>query len=545
MLMSNQETNSKNQIESKYMELSSIHLEPIVLKISQNNEHVLIDMYRKYLEETLNNITNLDEELKIIKQYFGNRFIIVKEDVSKLVTYPDNYKYDFDGNVSDLCKNFINKHNNKDSKITTKYNYYKNNNRATTFGFQSFSSRYLPYKTTHHNETYRIPKTSLEHYKELFKKYVVQEIIKDRNRYRFIINYIYEPGKYPDKSPGIFFDNTKNLLTAEQIQILEEKINRLLKIRKGKSVLYHIESFTSTYLSEIYLNQFNNNYQFDKLQKYNKVVEYPTLQTTESSEQFIGNIYDIIKQLPRGTKVINVETILRQDLIWRFLKFQTLMKEKYPNKPSNYKIDIGYHGTKEDRLHTIISDGLMIPREDNGLSHLTCGARYGNGIYLSPDPRFSMHYCRGDSCLLVCAVIPGRKYVCTTNIWNGQLVNGYDSHISTDKTELVLFDEAQVLPCVIIHFNITEMYQDWWDVYYNGTKKKLTYREKMNRMNKKEKKEYLKSFASYLPYGFGNGNRFEVEDVIFPDEIDDYEADVEWHGTIDNSHYNKYQKNRF
>jgi hypothetical protein len=528
--------------ESKYMELTPNHLYSVVDELEKSQEHLLIDMYRPHLEKTLETITTLEEEFDILKKYFNGRFIKIKDGIYRLATFPDNYTFNFEKNNAVLCELFIEHCNSKNSGVIRSNLLHRS--KINSYGYQSFAPVYKKANPSSYI-SHRIIRNNIQNYKNRFKNFILKEIEKDRNKYCFYINYIIDIDNYPDKPPVIFFDDRKELLDGVQMIELENKINRLLEIRKGNVVLYHIEAFTSFYLSEIAITNETQTKSSNYLDRYNDKIEYPTLKLTHTPDEFVGDIYDIIKTMPRGTKISNVETILRQDLIWRFMKYKAMIKDKYPGKPGNWKMETGFHGTRKDRLSSIVRDGLMIPGNNNGLNAYTTGARYGNGIYLSPDPRFSMHYCRGDSCLLICAMIPGKQYTCSSNHWESELQKGYDSHISIDKTEMVLFDEAQILPCAIIHFTTTDMYQDWWDVYYNGVKKKLTYREQMKSMNKKEKTQFLESFgSSMLPYGFGRGKKCCFENLIFPDEMDD-ETNVEWYGDVDNEQYNLFQTSRF
>lgn len=78
-------------------------------------------------------------------------------------------------------------------------------------------------------------------------------------------------------------------------------------------------------------------------------------------------------------------------------------------------------------------------------------ARYGCGIYLSPDPDVAQGYA-ADGKMLVCAVLMGRIYTCPEVMEGVGCRRGYDSHMSPCGEELVLFDAAQVLPCYLVVF---------------------------------------------------------------------------------------------
>lgn len=532
---------------TKYMNLTHIHLDPIVEQVAIGQEYVLMDMYRQELGRRFEQVTTFKEEREILKQYFKGRFTAITDDVFRIITYPENYRFNFEKNQHVLVEQFLSKLNKKDSNIKPIY-------QPKSYGYQTFANKYIN-NTQTTDMYYRIQNTSLELYRQKFKDYILNEVNQDRERQAIYITYAIDLEKYPEKSAFATIDDPKELLNSDDLEALKAKLIELTVLMKGKTCFYYVESFVSFYLSEIARIKLKSKNNFNILSRFDDIIEYPSNEEMESPETFIGNLYDIIYKMPRGTKINNVETILRQDLIWRFRKYKAYLNDKYPNKPSLSNIEIGFHGTREDRISSIVEMGLMIPNSKNGLNDFTCGARYGTGIYLSPDPRFSMHYCRGDSCLLVCAVLPGRKYICNSNLWSNGTQPGYDSHISEDKTELVLFEEAQVLPCVIIHFTVTDNYLDWWTFAQNGNQEKKkskagSYREQMEGMNKKEKKAFLASFGeSHLSYGFGplKGRRnTEFVNVSFPDEQDDEtQTSAVWYGEMDSEHHNMFQMQRY
>lgn len=522
---------------SKNINITYQDIEEVIDDIIEKKEDLLVSPYRNQIKKDIQQVTTLDEEVSQLKKYFGHRLDPIVDNVFRLITYPDNYRFNFQRNRYALCESFLKKMKKKQSVQT---NYYKKPKSEPAFGFQSFIDKYKVVDSSNKGISLKIPATSLSVYRNYFQQYLMDEVNKDRNRYSIKIMILLE--EYPEKSPRVFLEDQKEILTFLQTKILEKKLKDLLSQHEGQFILYKVEEYVSQFLSELNTNNDKETFE-ENLSFYDNKIQYPPNISHHQPEEFIDSISTIISQLPAGVIVNNVETILRQDLIWRFLKFQALMKDKYQGRPHLYKTEHGFHGSPTDRMSGIIRQGLLIPTADNGLKHLSTGNRYGNGIYLSPDARFSMHYCRGDGCLLVCAVIPGRKYICSENLWDNDCVKGYDSHMSDDGTELVLFNEAQILPCIMIHFRTNEKYQDWWDVYYNGVQKKETCRQKMKNMNGKEKKAYLKSYAeSYLPYGFGNG-KFEVEDVSFPDDYSDDENAI-WYGDIDNNNYNTFQDDR-
>lgn len=78
------------------------------------------------------------------------------------------------------------------------------------------------------------------------------------------------------------------------------------------------------------------------------------------------------------------------------------------------------------------------------------GSAYGRGIYVSPDPAFSLGYAP-EGRLFVCAVLPGASFDCNKHkrIGNG-CMPGYHSHVANQKKIIVLFKSAQVLPVFVL-----------------------------------------------------------------------------------------------
>jgi len=78
---------------------------------------------------------------------------------------------------------------------------------------------------------------------------------------------------------------------------------------------------------------------------------------------------------------------------------------------------------------------------------------FGAGIYFSEYSNISIGYISRGSKLLLSKLLVGRQFRCN-NIQTGrQLEPSYDSHTSPDeRSEIVIFDVDQILPCYIVHF---------------------------------------------------------------------------------------------
>jgi hypothetical protein len=59
---------------------------------------------------------------------------------------------------------------------------------------------------------------------------------------------------------------------------------------------------------------------------------------------------------------------------------------------------------------------------------------------------------RGSDQVLLCKLLPGKKYKCNKRMDGEGLVKGYDSHVSPKGNEVVLFEPSQILPRYIITF---------------------------------------------------------------------------------------------
>jgi len=122
--------------------------------------------------------------------------------------------------------------------------------------------------------------------------------------------------------------------------------------------------------------------------------------------------------------------------------------------PELTKSEIVFHGTAVGNIPNIIRTGLLVPGQGNEVKHATDTGYYGKGIYLSPDPAYSVAYCKGQTGkLLVCATIMGRRYKCPNLCQGASCKKDYDSHTSPDEKEYVLFCASQVLPLFVISFS--------------------------------------------------------------------------------------------
>jgi len=156
-------------------------------------------------------------------------------------------------------------------------------------------------------------------------------------------------------------------------------------------------------------------------------------------------------QYGRTLHVSDVKNVLRPELVIKFEKKWYEMKERA-------KPQIAYHGTANDRIHSILEKGLLVPGQNNDVTHKSDSGWWGGGIYVSPDATVSAGYSDPTS-LIVCSVLMGNSYQCVGRMDGQPLMAGFDSHISantpdgSNALEWILFDDAQVLPCYVVSFS--------------------------------------------------------------------------------------------
>jgi hypothetical protein len=144
--------------------------------------------------------------------------------------------------------------------------------------------------------------------------------------------------------------------------------------------------------------------------------------------------------------------------------YQPLLVKAFDNKLAEYdkKYGVGkhhqllaFHGTKQEHIDSIIKTGFKL----NKVGSVTDSGYYGAGIYFSELAATSLAYAKCKK-LLLCKVLPGLSLKLTA----AQLMNGapckagYDSHgvdacaCCESFAELVIFDEAAMLPTYVIHY---------------------------------------------------------------------------------------------
>ncbi|ELR24964.1 UBA/TSN domain containing protein [Acanthamoeba castellanii str. Neff] len=167
-----------------------------------------------------------------------------------------------------------------------------------------------------------------------------------------------------------------------------------------------------------------------------------------ANEELIDFIENGVKQ--NGMIITKIENVLKAELVVEFEAAWAELRQKRSEdlaRPS-----MAYHGTAEQNIESILDKGLLVPGKGKGkdVGHATDTGFWGGGIYLSPNSSMSVGYCRGGKKLLICSVLMGKTFQCTTLIHGADLMAGHDSHTAPGGQEWVIFNPAQVLPCYLV-----------------------------------------------------------------------------------------------
>ncbi|CAF1201094.1 unnamed protein product [Adineta steineri] len=126
----------------------------------------------------------------------------------------------------------------------------------------------------------------------------------------------------------------------------------------------------------------------------------------------------------------------------------------------NSQILFVYHGSSSKSLEGIAKNGFLEPHMldnvANKISILDQGY-FGRGIYQGFAADYAIHYAESykkSNEILLSMVLPGRSYIVKKGGEKyGQVCeSGFDSHLSPENKEIVLFQSKQILPLFIIRF---------------------------------------------------------------------------------------------
>ncbi|XP_067675632.1 protein mono-ADP-ribosyltransferase PARP14-like [Haliotis asinina] len=160
-----------------------------------------------------------------------------------------------------------------------------------------------------------------------------------------------------------------------------------------------------------------------------------------------SQFYRLLSDQGGRYKVVKVEYVVTPDLVRRFSSAQESLKKS--RGEMNAQPILAFHGTDEGNITKICEKGFL-KHGDAGFQ-MKSGNKYGNGVYFSEYPDYSMRYIRGATKLLLCKVLLGKTYT-ISSFTQGSVHPGYDSHTSACGKELVIFDTSRILPSYIVHY---------------------------------------------------------------------------------------------
>lgn len=130
------------------------------------------------------------------------------------------------------------------------------------------------------------------------------------------------------------------------------------------------------------------------------------------------------------------------------------LREGQAHTEANCVLDpvLGFHGTAIKNIQSICEHGFKVPGSAGGFTHSTDAGWYGRGVYFSEFPSYAMEYITSGTKLLLCQVVLGKIYHCTKLIHGAPLQEGYDSHMSPDGKEAVIFNSEHILPSYVVHY---------------------------------------------------------------------------------------------
>lgn len=152
-----------------------------------------------------------------------------------------------------------------------------------------------------------------------------------------------------------------------------------------------------------------------------------------------------------SAQVSKVEYVCNPILVKQFNEAREELKKKRGIEFS-YPV-LAFHGTAIANIQPICETGFKVPGQ-KGFQHATDTGYYGRGTYFSEYPGYSMGYIKGSSKLMLCQVLQGKVYQCTQLITGASLQDGFDSHCSPCKKELVIFRSDFILPQYIVHYKL-------------------------------------------------------------------------------------------
>jgi hypothetical protein len=298
------------------------------------------------------------------------------------------------------------------------------------------------------------------------------------------------------------------------------------------------------------------------------------LTVNDTAKFLLGrSITEILAELPSALRVLHVEPVFRDDLVAKFARRRESMREHLASlssaslrkciKPSELRRgkdsvkdmadilstpEVTFHGAPRQVMQSIVRYGFIIPGKkigDTGVENeIACGASFGIGIYSSPSIDFASTYAYDNTRsgewrnpadvpgmrIVVCATLMGRPIQVSredTRRTEGISDQNADSHVSPNGLEYIVFDEAQIIPCYVLHLDYgSESAKKHFERYKAHPFKAIKLQSRVDYHSQGEmedfpaakvaRKEALKAAASkWFPYGYGpaTGTNFVIEEI--------------------------------
>jgi len=187
-------------------------------------------------------------------------------------------------------------------------------------------------------------------------------------------------------------------------------------------------------------------------------------------------LQDIVRNLDsQKAWVQNIEPVVRLDHLHSFLNSVVKLEAGITDPYRGW--DIVFHGTLRSNVTSIIQHGFRLPGQGKHTSRFQ--SDWGPGIYCSPFGTYSYPYGHQwdktsqimldpERCvtIFVCAVARGKPFQCDVakiTKYTG-LEEGFDSHISHDQCEWIVFDRQRIVPLCLLW--ITRGRKEWfWETH--------------------------------------------------------------------------------
>lgn len=204
----------------------------------------------------------------------------------------------------------------------------------------------------------------------------------------------------------------------------------------------------------------------------------------DSSRDLLGiSIQDIVAGIPGEFRVIHIESIIQDGLLYRFnqyrssladtlktedvkslwnkLPFSSRLRQRNRNGIRHEEVvtdmftpRVVFHGTPVQNIASIVRSGFL-----DGDHNM-----WNQGIYTSQSAAYALSYAEGQELrtplgklpsmrLIVCAAIEARTYIGDSLSVHSGLQDGYDSHFD-GSYDHIFFAKEGLLPCYVIHLDL-------------------------------------------------------------------------------------------